>query len=336
MPLLLTGAYIGVVESNADPDKLGRIRVRVPAAYGPNAKGELIASSDLPWAWQTGLPSGTNDQSGGITWIPNAGDQVIVMFLDGEPEKPVWSWGPRTIAGSKSCTAATESSQIRPIVDYDDKGKLVTRKMLSCYNQSVIMTPTMMHLRNAVGDFLELSSKDDYALLSTAYGYSVSCSNSSTAASEDGSVTMRTALGSYFSLDDSVQSAILNATTLAVVATDINVSATDVDITASGSFNLRCVNDLDVTALSFSFTCSGQTSISSGTLAVTSSSTSVTGIVHLGSASASDPVARLSDLNLLWSWLVTHTHGNGNMGSPTTAPIVPPLLPSCSSMVYTV
>lgn len=86
----LFGTYSGVIESTKDPEKRGRMKVRVPVVYGP-AEGS-IPTSDLPWALPSGLPSGGSSGSGGIDWLPEIGDQVWVRFLDGEPEKPVWEW----------------------------------------------------------------------------------------------------------------------------------------------------------------------------------------------------------------------------------------------------
>jgi hypothetical protein len=274
-----------------------------------------------------GLPYGSNNQSGGVTWLPNAGDQIIVMFLDGEPEKPVWSWGPRTITAAKNCTYIDENSKTEPLVAYNDKGVLQQKKILSAYNQSIILSPNALHIRNATGDFLELSSKDDYALLSTSTGYSVSCANSSTAL--NGSVTLRTPLGSYFSLDDSVKSAVLNVDTLAMTVTDVVVSAVDVDISASGSVTLVSMESASVTSPSVSI-------VATTKFDVTSPAISLSGITRLGSSTAFDPVVRKSDLVQIITWLSMHTHGNGNMGSPTASPMQPIITPVCSTMVSAV
>jgi hypothetical protein len=87
----LLGTYAGVVESIKDPEKRGRVKVRVPTVYGP-AQGS-IPTTDVPWALPAGLPAGGSKNSGGIDWLPEVGDQVWVRFLDGEPEKPIWEWG---------------------------------------------------------------------------------------------------------------------------------------------------------------------------------------------------------------------------------------------------
>ena len=86
------GIYSGTVVDNADGLKRGRVRVNVPVVFGPVPDGN-VAVADLPWALPAGLPAGQTDNSGGMMWIPAVNDRVFVMFLDGEPEKPVWIWG---------------------------------------------------------------------------------------------------------------------------------------------------------------------------------------------------------------------------------------------------
>lgn len=92
--LPLHGTYVATVESVDDPEKLGRVKARSPVVYGPVEGG--VSTTDLPWALPAGLPSGGSPQSGGMQWLPVRGDQVFLRFLDGEPEKPIWEWGPQT------------------------------------------------------------------------------------------------------------------------------------------------------------------------------------------------------------------------------------------------
>ena len=80
----LFGTYLGFVEEVRDPDKLGRIKARVPSAYGfSSGPGGSIGTEDIPWAIPAGLAAGGSDASGGISWLPEPGDQVFVRFLDG-------------------------------------------------------------------------------------------------------------------------------------------------------------------------------------------------------------------------------------------------------------
>lgn len=77
------GLYRGEVSSNEDPDFMGRIQVKVPALFG----------DDVPpyWAPPMGMFSGKNI---GLFAIPNQGDSVWVVFENGDPRFPVWTYGP--------------------------------------------------------------------------------------------------------------------------------------------------------------------------------------------------------------------------------------------------
>lgn len=76
------GKYIGIVEDNNDPDKLGRLKVRVPSIYGN------IVLDSIPWA-EPDFPFTSENQ--GMVFIPSIGSLVSVEFLNGSIYKPVWS-----------------------------------------------------------------------------------------------------------------------------------------------------------------------------------------------------------------------------------------------------
>ena len=94
----LFGTYLGFVEEVRDPDKLGRVKVRVPHVYGfSGSTNSSVSVEDIPWALPAGLPAGGTNASGGMSWLPEPGDQVFVRFLDGEPEKPIWEWACQSV-----------------------------------------------------------------------------------------------------------------------------------------------------------------------------------------------------------------------------------------------
>lgn len=85
--LELAGKHRGIVVDNADPLKLGRLKIRVEAAYG------LQPVRELPWAWPC-FPAGGSANCGFFS-VPEKGAGVWVEFQwkDGEPDPahPVWS-----------------------------------------------------------------------------------------------------------------------------------------------------------------------------------------------------------------------------------------------------
>lgn len=99
----LPGIYRGIVVSNKDPEKRGRIQVRVPAVSGDQV---------YDWAWPVEPPDSYADCDHTITTsttsshthtvdldhvkdqvkvrIPKVGQGVWVMFEAGDPNYPVW------------------------------------------------------------------------------------------------------------------------------------------------------------------------------------------------------------------------------------------------------
>ena len=74
---LITSIFIGVVEDNEDPKKLGRCKVRVINVYEDN-----IPVDDIPWA------SPWKDLNGNTFILPEKGKVVSVVFDEGNPYKP--------------------------------------------------------------------------------------------------------------------------------------------------------------------------------------------------------------------------------------------------------
>lgn len=76
------GNYRGVIVDTKDPEKLGRVKVRV----------HQIASDEAidTWAWPKGQPVGENF---GDFFIPPKGSPVWVEFENGNPQHPIWSGG---------------------------------------------------------------------------------------------------------------------------------------------------------------------------------------------------------------------------------------------------
>jgi uncharacterized protein involved in type VI secretion and phage assembly len=66
---------LGVVTNNKDPDKQGRVRVKLPA----------LSDVESWWA-PVGFPSAGKDR--GVTMMPMPNDQVIVAFENGDPSHP--------------------------------------------------------------------------------------------------------------------------------------------------------------------------------------------------------------------------------------------------------
>lgn len=77
MLALVNGVYTGIVTDNNDPEKLGRVKVKIPVLDDRNA---------LDWARVAMLAAG---QDRGTVFIPDVGDEVLVAFLLGDVRQPV-------------------------------------------------------------------------------------------------------------------------------------------------------------------------------------------------------------------------------------------------------
>lgn len=90
----ITGFYRARVETNLDPQHLGRVKVRVPQLHGiPNGENasEVIANEDLPWAFPV-TPVGAGADHGSMI-VPETGDYVFVTFENGDRHSPIYFGG---------------------------------------------------------------------------------------------------------------------------------------------------------------------------------------------------------------------------------------------------
>jgi phage protein D len=71
------GVVVGIVTDNADPDKLGRVKVQYP-----------WLSDDAESYWARLVAPGAGKEYG-VVWVPQVGDEVLVAFQHGDPGQPV-------------------------------------------------------------------------------------------------------------------------------------------------------------------------------------------------------------------------------------------------------
>lgn len=104
------GKYRAFVRDNNDPERLGRVRMEIPAVLGTGKDNW----SD--WAWPC-FPYGGNDDSG-MFLIPEEGASVWAEFEGGIPQYPIWSgvW----IAGSNPGEQPDESKRTCSNADCKD------------------------------------------------------------------------------------------------------------------------------------------------------------------------------------------------------------------------
>ena len=77
------GLRWGQVTFNDDPEKLGRVKINIPG----------ITTNDSDWAWPVGMPGAGADHQGAYV-IPRVGSTVLVGFIQGDVDEPVYFTGP--------------------------------------------------------------------------------------------------------------------------------------------------------------------------------------------------------------------------------------------------
>lgn len=345
----LSGSYAGIVEYTQDPAKLGRVKVRVPVAYGvrSNSGGGYIPTNLIPWALPVGLPAGMSQASGGMDWLPQVGDQVLVRFLDGEPEKPVWEWFVQTTSAAKNF----------PLHQYGTTG-LPSRSALTRYGHSL--------------QFVEAGLQ-----FSTQSGYQLVLADDKAG---NGQILLQSGLGQYLQMDDKSGVTTLNVNNALFQAATFRASSTTsdwfslVDKDGNSAQDIPGVSVLHVggnksemvdgawtvlvggfvltiqdggisitdeagTILSLDGLGNAGLATSTCSVALNDSQISITGqnIVLNGQSiglgqNADQPVvlgnALAAYLQALLVWANTHTHTSGNEGSPTTPPLIiaPPVV----------
>ena len=78
------GKYRGFVTDNNDPNKLGRVKAKVPSVLGSDA--------ELGWAFPSPVTGGGSNT--GDLWLPKVNDYVWIQFENGQVDYPTWSAGP--------------------------------------------------------------------------------------------------------------------------------------------------------------------------------------------------------------------------------------------------
>lgn len=323
--------YGGTVESNLDPLKLGRLKVRVPHVYGiTSANGNYIGTNDLPWALPAGMPAGGSPNSGGFSQLPEPGDPVWVRFLDGEPEKPIWEWGMQTVTNAATLTLH-EYGAGTPVGKPD-------RALWTRYGNSIEIKESQVVVTTSEGQQLLLAKSDSTlgscAILQTPEGQSITLNDTTEIATLQGLQAAVISAASVF----------LNAPTSALIKTErftlmcgtsmVAINGNTITVTTSTGAAILCDANGNISLSSAKGSCLSleNTKVQLGEPTGTGfvlesgkmSANSPQLTINAAAITVDTPDGPIHVLPLLMEWLATHTHSNGNEGSPTGPPIISP------------
>ncbi len=140
------GKYRGKVESNTDPNQMGRIQVSVPSVLG---------QGQLSWAMPCSPYAGP-----GVGWfaVPPVGANVWVEFEGGNTDYPVWSgcfWGdgecPASPANDRMKVLKTDTTTI---TINDTTGEI---KVETTSGMTIDMSSSGIEINNGQGATVKLS-----------------------------------------------------------------------------------------------------------------------------------------------------------------------------------
>ena len=160
---LYYGTYRATVMDNNDPDKLGRVQIRVGAIHG-----------DRPcerWAWPISPWAGNGY---GLWFVPDIGSTVYVVFDHGQADHPLWSgswWGdgePTADMTTKKVVIATKEG-MKLVLDRTNKSVTVEQSS----GTSLFMDDSVVTLATKEGMKVALDRSAKKATVEQGSGNSV-------------------------------------------------------------------------------------------------------------------------------------------------------------------
>jgi uncharacterized protein involved in type VI secretion and phage assembly len=142
------GKYRGVVEDNDDPEKRGRVQVRVP-----NVLGESVLSWAMPCTAYAG-PDGV-----GFFTVPPKNTNVWVEFEGGDAGYPIWSgcfWNKGDEVPARRGTAEQKVLKTKAgTIRVDDSADEITIE--TSRGAKIVLGPQEIEISNGTGATIKLS-----------------------------------------------------------------------------------------------------------------------------------------------------------------------------------
>jgi uncharacterized protein involved in type VI secretion and phage assembly len=171
------GKFRGIVTDNMDPQKRGRLKLRIPS---------VLADQDSDWALPC-LPYGGADQQG-IFMVPEIDAQVWVEFEEGDISRPIWvgtfwqqeSDTPEDAAKEEPTTRLIQTKSGHILQFDDEDGEEQFRLFHPADAEIIIDKNGTISLIDASGGRLNLNAENNEIVLEDSNGNIMTMNSSGT------------------------------------------------------------------------------------------------------------------------------------------------------------
>ncbi|GAB1257657.1 hypothetical protein NBRC116494_21590 [Aurantivibrio plasticivorans] len=171
------GKYRGFVADNLDPEKRGRIKVRVPS---------LLGDQDTGWALPCSPFGGLADQ--GLFMVPEIDSQIWVEFEEGNLDKPIWVgvfWQQTSDTPSEAAIEEPTTRMIKTtsghVLQFDDKAGEEQFRLFHPAGSELLVNPEgTVSYTDAGGSSITLDAESNSIVIEDSNGNTTTMDSSGT------------------------------------------------------------------------------------------------------------------------------------------------------------
>lgn len=329
--------FVGIVEDRDDPEKIGRLKIRIPAIHG-----QEIETADLPWAIPFRSVLFGSSEGTGFFSVPYLGSKVVVTFHRGDSYSPMYL--AQTVSPNEILAELLENYGNRYgfsdaagnkfFIDEEQGIALFTHKsgtsLQIADDGSVTVSVAKDETKNVAGRS-QVTIEDASTVLVKGQSSFTCNENVSIHAKKD----VDAQIDGHLTCDVTGQ---LNATSQSAniqVGGTVDLSCASAAVVVDGDASIDCAN-ASLTCQTKASVVAPQVELQSTTVKVTASGsmdlvantvTIKSAVVNLGEGATEPLILGNSFATWLQStlmvWANAHTHVSSAPGAPTSPPILP-------------